>query len=110
MGLPETQNEKDERVEALWRTMNPHNKNRIDLSAFKDGLRLIDHPMKDARGLLKAVVKDMARNGEGTISYEGIYKIPRGVHLVSEMIQLFLVSPSRFKDTADMLFRLSHFC
>jgi len=110
MGLPETQNEKDERVEALWRTINIENKSRIDLLAFKDGLRRIDHPMKDAHDLLKAVVKIMARSGEGTISFEGRYNLGARLlcHPIALAQSLFPVYSQSFQDTADMLCRLSH--
>lgn len=43
MELPETQNSRDARIEALWKKLDPQNKGRLDLNGLKKGLQKIDH-------------------------------------------------------------------
>lgn len=71
MVLPETQNSRDERVETLWRKLDPQRKGQIDLSGLQRGLKKIDHPLKNAHNMLKDVVSAMDKNGDKVIQYEG---------------------------------------
>jgi solute carrier family 25 (mitochondrial phosphate transporter), member 23/24/25/41 len=46
--LKESQNERDKRIEELWRTLGPNKKGELDLNGLQKGLRRIDH--RECRG------------------------------------------------------------
>lgn len=71
MALPESQNERDARVQALWEKLDPKHTGKIDLGALQDGLKRIEHPLKDARALLEDVVRTMGADGK-VIYFEGM--------------------------------------
>jgi len=70
MELPESQNSRDARIEALWKQLGPNKKGELDLGGLKKGLSKIDHPLKNANDMLKDIVKAMDKNGDQVISYE----------------------------------------
>lgn len=72
MELPESQNSRDARIEALWKSLDPQGKGELDINGLQKGLRKIDHPLKNASDLLKDVVNAMDKNGDHVISYEGM--------------------------------------
>jgi len=41
--LLESQNQRDKRIEGLWRTLGPNKKGELDLKGLQKGLRKIDH-------------------------------------------------------------------
>jgi hypothetical protein len=43
MGMEESQNERDARVETLWRKLDSQNKGELDWKALQHGLKKIDH-------------------------------------------------------------------
>lgn len=43
MELPESQNSRDARIEALWKQLDPHSKGELDLNGLRKGLKRIDH-------------------------------------------------------------------
>lgn len=43
MDLVESQNQRDKRVEELWRKLAPQGTNELDLKGLQKGLRRIDH-------------------------------------------------------------------
>jgi solute carrier family 25 phosphate transporter 23/24/25/41 len=73
MNLPESQNSRDARIEALWKKLDPQGKGEIDLHGLQRGLKKIDHPLKNAHGMLKDVVRAIDKNGDQVIQYEGMY-------------------------------------
>ncbi len=62
MEMKESQNERDKRVEVLWRKLDPQGKGELDLKGLQKGLRKIDHrqslPMVSQSGLLAAAADD----------------------------------------------------
>lgn len=43
MGMHESQNERDARVEALWRELDAHHRGELDWKALQHGLKKMDH-------------------------------------------------------------------
>lgn len=43
MGMEESQNQRDNRVEDLWKKLDPHGTGELDLKGLQKGLRRIDH-------------------------------------------------------------------
>jgi solute carrier family 25 phosphate transporter 23/24/25/41 len=41
--MEETQNQRDKRVEELWKKLDPQGKRELDFKGLKKGLRRIDH-------------------------------------------------------------------
>lgn len=70
MEFPESQNSRDERIEHLWKKLDPQNKGELDFNGLKKGLIRIDHPLKNANDMLRDVVKAMDKNGDQMIQYE----------------------------------------
>ena len=75
--MADSQNEKDARVEALWKQLDPANKGFIDLTALEKGLHRLDHPLKDAHDLLVEIAKAMDKNHDQVIQYEGASVTPQ---------------------------------
>ncbi|KXJ86712.1 mitochondrial carrier domain-containing protein [Microdochium bolleyi] len=70
LNMAESQNQRDARVEALWRRLDYQNKGELDWQALQKGLKKIDHPMKNADDMLKAIIKVVDKNGDDKIQYE----------------------------------------
>ncbi|OBT40652.1 hypothetical protein VE00_08359 [Pseudogymnoascus sp. WSF 3629] len=70
MELLESQNERDARVEDLWRHLDPKETGEIDLKGLQRGLKKLNHPLKNANHLLEDVMKAVDSNGDGKIQYE----------------------------------------
>ncbi|KAI1076517.1 mitochondrial carrier [Whalleya microplaca] len=68
--MAESQNERDARVEQLWRRLDYQGKGKLDWKGLQRGLRRIDHPMKNADDMLKAIITVVDTNGDGKIQYE----------------------------------------
>lgn len=91
--LRESQNQRDKRIEDLWRTLNP-GKTELDLRALQRALRRIDHresglrslalafleqllmawvdvALANADGMLRKIMAAADTNRDGKISYEG---------------------------------------
>ncbi|KAK3943581.1 hypothetical protein QBC46DRAFT_35434 [Diplogelasinospora grovesii] len=66
----ESQNQRDKRVEELWRKLDPQGHGELDLKGLQKGLRRIDHPLKNADEMLKQMVKVVDTSGDGKIQYE----------------------------------------
>ncbi|OAA57945.1 calcium dependent mitochondrial carrier protein [Niveomyces insectorum RCEF 264] len=66
----ESQNQRDKRVEDLWRRLDPQGDRELDLKGLKKGLRRIDHPMKNADDMLREIIQKVDANGDGKIQYE----------------------------------------
>ncbi|KAJ1325102.1 solute carrier family 25 (mitochondrial phosphate transporter) member 23/24/25/41 [Microdochium nivale] len=70
LNMAESQNQRDARVEALWRRLDYQNKGELDWQALQKGLKKIDHPMKNANDMLKAIIKVVDTDGDDKIQYE----------------------------------------
>jgi solute carrier family 25 phosphate transporter 23/24/25/41 len=70
-GLGESQNQRDARVEHLWAKLDPNKTGELDFKALQRGFRKIDHPMKNANGMLKLILEEVDTSGDGKIQYEG---------------------------------------
>ncbi|KAI1099748.1 mitochondrial carrier [Jackrogersella minutella] len=70
MEMEESQNQRDARVEELWRKLDYQHKGELDWKGLQKGLRRIDHPMKNADHMLKDIIKAVDTNGDGKIQYE----------------------------------------
>ncbi|KAK3387275.1 mitochondrial carrier domain-containing protein [Podospora didyma] len=68
--MEQSQNERDKRVEELWRKLDPAGHGELDVKGLKKGLKKIDHPMKNADHMLKEIIKTVDSNGDGKIQYE----------------------------------------
>ncbi|CAK7216856.1 hypothetical protein SBRCBS47491_002972 [Sporothrix bragantina] len=65
-----TKNQRDKRVEDLWRRLDPQGDRELDLKGLKKGLRRIDHPMKNADDMLQEIIDIVDVNGDGKIQFE----------------------------------------
>lgn len=43
LGMEESQNQRDKRVEELWRKLDPHATGELDLKGLQTGLKKMDH-------------------------------------------------------------------
>ncbi|KAI8624582.1 mitochondrial carrier [Xylariaceae sp. FL1651] len=68
--MAESQNERDARVEQLWKKLDYQAKGELDWKGLQRGLKKIDHPMKNADEMLKNIIKVVDTNGDGKIQYE----------------------------------------
>ncbi|KAI1815764.1 mitochondrial carrier [Poronia punctata] len=68
--MAETQNERDARVEELWRKLDYQGKGALDWKGLQKGLKKMDHPLKNADQMLKDMIKAVDTNGDDKIQYE----------------------------------------
>ncbi|KAK0704918.1 mitochondrial carrier domain-containing protein [Lasiosphaeris hirsuta] len=68
--MVESQNQRDKRVEELWRKLDPTGSGELDFKGLQKGLRRIDHPMKNADHMLKEIIRVVDTNGDGRIQYD----------------------------------------
>lgn len=71
MESKESQNQRDKRVEGLWRKLDPQGTGELDVKGLQKGLQRIDHPLKNADDMLREMVKVVDTNRDGKIQYEG---------------------------------------
>lgn len=69
MAPGESKDERDERVARLWETLDARKEGHIDLNGLKKGLKKIDHPLKNADGLLRNILREVDTNGDGEIDH-----------------------------------------
>jgi solute carrier family 25 phosphate transporter 23/24/25/41 len=100
-GLREPQNSRDARVEELWSSLEPDHTGELDLKGLKKGLRRIDHPMKNADDMLKRIMEEVDRNGDGKIQYNEFRKFVENAER-----QLFALFKSIDKDGNGKLDKL----
>ncbi|KAI4132936.1 MAG: hypothetical protein LQ347_002348 [Umbilicaria vellea] len=65
----ESQKARDTRVEKLWQDLDTRKEGQLDIKALKKGLRKIDHPLKNADGMLQDVFNAVDLGGDGRIQY-----------------------------------------
>ncbi|SPQ20336.1 ef2e8f01-a678-410d-b25d-0e303925158c [Thermothielavioides terrestris] len=68
--MEEPQNQRDKRVEELWKKLDPAGHGELDLKGLQKGLRRIDHPLKNADEMLKDIISAVDTSGDGKIQYE----------------------------------------
>ncbi|KAK4178702.1 mitochondrial carrier domain-containing protein [Triangularia setosa] len=87
--MEESQNQRDKRVEDLWRKLDPAGHGELDYKGLQRGLQRIDHrestpllilglvaythwctAMKNADHMLQEIIKAVDSNGDGKIQYE----------------------------------------
>ncbi|KAK4574468.1 hypothetical protein LTR86_001309 [Recurvomyces mirabilis] len=66
----ESSQEREARLRALWRRLDTRKQNKLDLPALQDGLRAIDHPLKDATSLIRDMLTACDINHDGEITYD----------------------------------------
>ncbi|KAI1858634.1 hypothetical protein JX265_010727 [Neoarthrinium moseri] len=98
MQMDETQNQRDARVEALWKRLDYQRKGELDWKALQRGLKKIDHPLKNADDLLKNIIQVVDTNGDGKIQYEEFR-----VFVEAAERQLFLLFKSIDRDNDGRL-------
>ncbi|KAI0518518.1 mitochondrial carrier domain-containing protein [Xylaria bambusicola] len=70
MEMAESQNERDARVEELWKKLDYQGKGELDWKGLQKGLKKMDHPLKNADNMLKTLTKAVDTDGDGKIQYE----------------------------------------
>ncbi|KZL78293.1 calcium dependent mitochondrial carrier protein [Colletotrichum tofieldiae] len=70
MEVDESQNQRDKRVEDLWRQLDPNGSGHLDFKGLQKGLKRIDHPMKNADDMLRKIMTVVDTNDDGKIQYE----------------------------------------
>jgi len=70
LDMEESQNQRDKRVEELWRKLDPAGQGELDFKGLQKGLKRIDHPLKNADQMLKAIIAIVDTSGDGKIQYE----------------------------------------
>ncbi|KAJ5098197.1 hypothetical protein N7532_005198 [Penicillium argentinense] len=71
MAPGESKDERDERVARLWQTLDARKEGHIDLNGLKKGLKKMDHPLKNADGMLRSILREVDTNGDGQIDHAG---------------------------------------
>ena len=90
--MNESQNQRDKRVEELWRKLDPQGLGELDLKGLQKGMQRIDHrvcsqfpftdakprltdstnpAMKNADEMLREIIRVVDTNGDGKIQYDG---------------------------------------
>ncbi|KAF6839209.1 calcium dependent mitochondrial carrier [Colletotrichum plurivorum] len=70
MDVKESQNQRDKRVEDLWRQLDVQKTGYLDFKGLQKGLNRIDHPMKNAEDMLRKIMSVVDTNADGKIQYE----------------------------------------
>jgi solute carrier family 25 phosphate transporter 23/24/25/41 len=86
-GLDESQNQRDARLEKLWRKLDPKGTGELDLTALKAAFKRIDHPMKNADSMLKRILERLDTNKDGKVQYEEFRVFIR--HAEAQLLDLF---------------------
>ncbi|KAF2164842.1 hypothetical protein M409DRAFT_24747 [Zasmidium cellare ATCC 36951] len=66
----ESQAQREARLRSLWSKLDTKNKGTLDYNALKNGLQGMNHPLKDAEGLIKDMLKACDIDHDGKISYD----------------------------------------
>ncbi|EQB43366.1 hypothetical protein CGLO_17985 [Colletotrichum gloeosporioides Cg-14] len=71
MDMEESQNQRDKRVEELWKQLDVQGTGYLDFKGLQKGLNRIDHPMRNAEDMLRRIMTVVDTNADGKIQYEG---------------------------------------
>ncbi|KAF7197279.1 Calcium-binding mitochondrial carrier SAL1 [Pseudocercospora fuligena] len=66
----ESQAQREARLRSLWEKLDTKRKGNLDYEALKRGLVLMNHPLKDADGLIKDMLTSCDIDHDGKISYD----------------------------------------
>lgn len=83
----ETAQQRNERIAKLWRSLDAPEDGQIDVKGLKQGLKKIDHPLKNADALLRDILKVVDTSGDGQIQYNEFRIFIE--HAERELFQLF---------------------
>lgn len=83
----ESHENRDQRIQDLWQTLDTRNEGHLDLHGLRKGLRTIDHPLKNADDLLHDLLQAVDTSGDGRIQYNE-FKVWVD-HAEKELLQLF---------------------
>lgn len=83
----ESQAAQDARLRELWGKLDTKKKGTLDLNALKNGLGRMDHPLKDADGLVRDMLSACDIDHDGKISYDEFLRFCR--HTERELWTLF---------------------
>ncbi|KAI4277355.1 MAG: hypothetical protein LQ337_001846 [Flavoplaca oasis] len=81
------QKAQDARVEKLWHKLDTQNKGHLDVRGLKRGLKIIDHPLKNADEMLQDVLAKVDTDGDGRIQYAEFRGFVRQTE--KELLKLF---------------------
>ncbi|KAL1303431.1 hypothetical protein AAFC00_006820 [Neodothiora populina] len=70
----ESPDERDARTLSLWKKLDSEKQGALDIRALKKGLKKIDHPLKNADGLIEDILDFADLNNDGRISYDEFRK------------------------------------
>ncbi|KAG9570333.1 hypothetical protein KCU60_g17290, partial [Aureobasidium melanogenum] len=66
--------ERENRTRSLWKKLDTQNDGYLDFKAFRKGLKKLDHPLKNADGLIEDVLQAADINNSGRIEYDEFRK------------------------------------
>ncbi|KAF8461361.1 mitochondrial carrier domain-containing protein [Kalaharituber pfeilii] len=66
----ESQLARDARVLKLWQTLDTRKEGHLDLEGLRQGLKRIDHPLKDADHVLQDILEAIDTSKDGLIQFE----------------------------------------
>lgn len=66
----ESQLARDARIIKLWGQLDTRNEGHLDLEGLRDGLRRINHPLKDANHILQEILRAIDTSKDGLIQFE----------------------------------------
>ncbi|KAL8841419.1 MAG: hypothetical protein Q9205_000707 [Flavoplaca limonia] len=81
------QKAQDARVEKLWHKLDTQDKGHLDVRGLKRGLKIIDHPLKNADEMLQDVLAKVDTDGDGRIQYAEFRGFVRQTE--KELLKLF---------------------
>ncbi|THW05404.1 hypothetical protein D6D23_09203 [Aureobasidium pullulans] len=70
----ESSAERENRARSLWKKLDTQNEGFLDFKAFRKGLKKLDHPLKNADGLIEDVLEAVDINNSGRIEYDEFRK------------------------------------
>ncbi|KAI4727486.1 hypothetical protein E4T49_04742 [Aureobasidium sp. EXF-10728] len=70
----ESPTERENRTRSLWKKLDTQNEGFLDFKAFRKGLKKLDHPLKNADGLIEDVLQAADINNSGRIEYDEFRK------------------------------------
>ncbi|KAI5272922.1 hypothetical protein E4T47_03862 [Aureobasidium subglaciale] len=79
--------EKENRTRSLWKKLDTQNEGFLDFKALRKGLKKLDHPLKNADGLIEDVLEAADLNNSGRIEYDEFRKFVEQTE--RELWQLF---------------------